>query len=154
VSSGSDAQQGRLSQSYGQEVLKLTSPSPPPPPAEGDHGRLAADYASAVLPTQAGQFQTVFEERFDGRQTGWPADSIGAVRRVASGWQLTTRSDGSFVAIGAPIPTPLHDVVVAATFAKIGGAPGGAFGLFVRDDGRAPRDGRSQVGRFYVAAVG
>jgi hypothetical protein len=59
-----------------------------------------------------------------------------------------------FVAIGAPIVDVLRDVVVGASFKKVGGPAGGGFGLIVRDQGPDPRDGESQAGRYYVLEVG
>jgi len=46
------------------------------------------------------------------------------------------------------------DVVVDAAFHKIGGPPGGGYGVIVRDQGPTARDGISQTGRYYVAEVG
>ena len=45
-------------------------------------------------------------------------------------------------------------MTVSATFHKVGGTPGGGYGLFVRDEGPGPRDGVDQGGRYYLAEVG
>ena len=54
------------------------------------------------------------------------------------------------MAIGAPGVGPLRDVVVTGTFRKVGGPPGGGYGLIVRDQAPGLRDGRNQAGSFYV----
>jgi hypothetical protein len=48
----------------------------------------------------------------------------------------------------------LQDVVVTASFRKVGGPAGGGYGIIVRDQGPAPRDGTNQQGRYYVLEVG
>jgi hypothetical protein len=48
----------------------------------------------------------------------------------------------------------LGDGTVAATFRKVGGPPGGGYGLILRDQGAFPRDGLSQGGRYYVFEAG
>ena len=45
-------------------------------------------------------------------------------------------------------------MLVTADFRKLGGPDGGGYGIIVRDQGRAPRDGSSQHGRYYVLEVG
>jgi hypothetical protein len=47
----------------------------------------------------------------------------------------------------------LRDVLVGATFCKLGGPAGGVYGLLLRDLGPGPRDGRNQAGRYYLAQV-
>lgn len=59
-----------------------------------------------------------------------------------------------FVAVGVPINRVLSDVVVSATFRKTGGPPGGGYGLIVRDQGPAPRDGVNQQMTAYVVEAG
>ncbi len=48
----------------------------------------------------------------------------------------------------------LTDGVVTASFRKVGGPPGGGYGIIVRDAGPGPRDGINQRGRYYVLEVG
>lgn len=64
------------------------------------------------------------------------------------------RVPGQFVAIRAPLNSPAPDVRLTGVFHKAGGPPGGGYGLVLRDQGPGPRDGRNQLGRFYVAEVG
>jgi signal peptidase I len=55
-------------------------------------------------------------------------------------WQhgrIATDDIGWFVARPAPLPIPVRDAVVSATFRKVGGAPGGSTGLIVRSSGPA-----------------
>jgi hypothetical protein len=68
--------------------------------------------------------------------------------------RLTADQPGKFVALGAPFGRDLRDVTVSATFRKVGGPPGGGYGLILRDQGPGPRDGQNQTGDFYVLGVG
>ena len=79
----------------------------------------------------------------------------GSTAWLARGaYHLLARHPGRFVAVGLPQLEPLRDVVVAGTFRKVGGPPGGGYGLIVRDQGPGPRDGVGQGGRYYVLEVG
>ena len=44
--------------------------------------------------------------------------------------------------------------MVSATFRKTGGPPGGGYGLVIRDQGPAPRDGVNQNDEAYVMEAG
>src|SRR5437016_6041240 len=119
-------------------------------------GRLGADYLSAVnefVNNPAAYFKVVVDERFDGAAPGWPNDPRAGVRLVPVGYRLTPPIDNQVLLIGAPVASSLRDVVVGATFRKLGEASGGVFGLFLRDLGPGPRDGRNQAGLYYVAQV-
>jgi hypothetical protein len=48
----------------------------------------------------------------------------------------------------------MRDVTVHARFRKVGGPPGGGYGIIVRDTGVNRRDGVSQEGRYYVFEAG
>ena len=62
--------------------------------------------------------------------------------------------DNNFLAIGAPVGSALRDVLVGATFRKLGGPAGSApTGCCCAIAGPAPRDGRNQTGRYYLAQV-
>jgi hypothetical protein len=76
------------------------------------------------------------------------------VWRAEGGLHLYAREPSRFVAVAAPIEATFRDVVVTATFRKVGGPPGGGYGLIVRDEGPGPRDGISQGGRYYVLEAG
>jgi hypothetical protein len=58
------------------------------------------------------------------------------------------------VAIDAPVTDAFHDGVLSATFEKIGGPPGGGYGLIVSDQGPEPHDGAFQGGHFVVFEAG
>jgi len=49
---------------------------------------------------------------------------------------------------------PLRDAVITARFRKLGGPPGGGYGVIVRDQAPLARDGVRQDGRYYVLEVG
>jgi hypothetical protein len=66
---------------------------------------------------------------------------------------LTPPIDNQVLVVGAPVESSLRDVLIGATFRKVGEASGGVFGLFLRDRGPGPRDGRNQAGYYYVAQV-
>jgi hypothetical protein len=48
----------------------------------------------------------------------------------------------------------MRDVAATAAFRKVGGPPGGGYGLIVRDQDPGRRDGVNQHGRFYVFEAG
>ena len=105
-------------------------------------------------PSRAAVFHTVFEEEFADGRHGWPNDPIATAWIADGGYRLFAREPGRFVAVGAPIAKVLGDVVVSGTFRKLGGPPGGGYGLIVRDQGPGSRDGINQGGRYYVLEVG
>jgi signal peptidase I len=93
----------------------------------------------------------------DGRvkdQSGWPTNQRGTASFDGNAYRLLSRQSARFVGVAAPIEGDLTDVFVSAAFHKIGGPPGGGYGIIARDEGPGPRDGVNQGGRFYVAAVG
>jgi hypothetical protein len=109
----------------------------PSPPADGNP--VATSTAGRVL----------FDQRF-GALPGWPNDSRGNAWFSNDGYHLFAREPGRFVALDRPV----RNVIVKATFRKMGGPPGGGYGLVVRDQGPGPRDGVNQAGRYYVLEVG
>jgi hypothetical protein len=84
----------------------------------------------------------------------WPNNPGGTAWFAGGEYHLFARQPGRFVAIGAPIAMPLRDVTVHARFRKVGGPPGGGYGIIVRDAGPGPRDGVSQQGHYYVLEAG
>jgi len=153
-------QHGRVSPDYAQVSLSLDAASlsldEDHSPPVGAAGRLGADYQQAVaelVNNPAAFFHVIADERFDSGAPGWPDDSVAGARLVPVGYRLTPPLDNQVLVIGAPGESSLRDVLVAATFRKLGGASGGVFGLFLRDHGPGPRDGRNQAGRYYVAQV-
>lgn len=111
----------------------------------------------AALPAEAAPTSlpaVLLDERFGPGTQGWPNDPHSTAAPVEGGYRLAARVTGRFVAVGAPLPAVVRDVVVSATFRKQGGPPGGGFGLLVRDRGPGPRDGVRQDGTFYVLAAG
>jgi hypothetical protein len=110
--------------------------------------------SSIPSPARPSSLRTIFEQVFSEVQPGWP-DNTRSTAWFADGlYRLFARQPGQFVAIGAPLAEPLQDAVVSATFRKLGGAPGGGYGLIVRDQGPGPRDGMNQTGSFYVLEIG
>ncbi|MDP8924842.1 MAG: DUF1080 domain-containing protein [Chloroflexota bacterium] len=96
----------------------------------------------------------LLDERFTDNQRGWPSDQQSTAWLADGGYRLFARQPGKFVAVGAPIAGRLRDVVMTATFRKVGGPPGGGYGLIIRDQGDGPRDGVAQGGRYYVLEAG
>src|SRR6185436_1924944 len=60
---------------------------------------------------------------------------------------------GRFVALAVPQTVPLENVLVALTYRKVAGPPGGGVGVILRDQEPGQRDGLNQNGRFYVLEV-
>ena len=104
---------------------------------------------TAPLPSS----RVLLDEGFADNRMRWPDDSHSTAWISGPGYRLAPREPGRFVAVSAPIPVPLGDVVVSATFHKLGGPPGGGYGLIVRDQHTSPGDGVAQGGQFYVLEV-
>jgi hypothetical protein len=102
----------------------------------------------------APSLRTVFDDRFVDNRNGWPHDPQSTARVADGAYRLTARTPGRFVAVGAPIAHVFHDLEVYGAFRKVGGPPGGGYGLIVRYQGSPPGDGVQQGGRYYVLEVG
>src|SRR5438270_467681 len=113
-----------------------------------------ADEPSERAPTAPLPLSRVLlDEGFSDNRMRWPDDSHSTAWISGPGYRLVPREPGRFVAVSAPIPVPVGDVVVSATFHKLGGPPGGGYGLIVRDQHTSPGDGVAQGGQFYVLEV-
>jgi hypothetical protein len=97
---------------------------------------------------------TIFEERFVDNANKWPTNLFGAAWLTSGSYRIAARETGRFVAIGAPIVELLQDVIVTASFRKVGGPAGGGYGIIVRDQAPVAQNGTSQDGRYYVLEVG
>jgi hypothetical protein len=106
------------------------------------------------VPLPSDEFRVLLDERFDANVRGWHDDSQGTAWLADGSYHLVPRDPGRFVAVGVPGTDDLQDVAVSAEFRKLGGPAGGGYGLIVRDQTSVARDGRSQVGRFYVFEIG
>jgi Domain of unknown function (DUF4388) len=104
-------------------------------------------------PASAGP-RVLLDERFADNGRHWLEDPRGSATLSSGTYRLTASKAGQFLAIGAPVVDILRDVVVGASFRKVGGPTGGGFGVIVRDQGPEARDGVSQGGRYYVLEVG
>jgi hypothetical protein len=69
-------------------------------------------------------------------------------------YRLDASQVGQFVAVSIPAARDLADTVVTGVFHKVGGPSGGGYGLILRDQNPEQRDGRNQLGRYYVFEVG
>jgi signal peptidase I len=129
-------------------VLTQVTPTGVPTPAPS--------VLPTAVPTSAAAPRMVLEERFGDNRRGWVHEPGGAVWLGEGGYHLRAREPGRFVAVGAPLPSgeALRDVVLAATFRKLGGPPGGGYGLIVRAEGLERSGGLHQGGRYYVLEVG
>jgi hypothetical protein len=137
-------------------ALVAAAPLPPtsiPPPTPSTTPILAAPVA-APLPPSAPEPRLLLDQRFVDKQPGWPDDQQSTAWFENGVYRLAPRAAGRHVAVGAPIPGVFRDVQASATFHKVGGPPGGGYGLILRDQGPGPRDGRDQGGRYYVLEIG
>jgi hypothetical protein len=103
------------------------------------------------LPVPTTAPRTLLDEHF---QRAWPNDPRGNAWFGAGAYTLLAREPGQFVAIRAPVADVPADVVVTGTFHKVGGPPGGGYGLIVRDQGVSAGNGVDQDGQYLVAAAG
>lgn len=124
-----------------------SAPTSVPPLAVGrpTAAPAAARPAAADLP---------FEETFTDNRSGWPDEPGGPAGFRGGGYRMVAQNPGQFVAVSAPLAASvLRDIQVTGAFRKVGGPPGGGYGLIVRSQG--PRlDGRAQTGQYYVFAAG
>jgi hypothetical protein len=97
---------------------------------------------------------TLLDEHFSSATSDWPTTGQGTAWLSDDSYQLATRDAGQFVAVSAPLVQVPSNVVVSATFHKVGGPAGGGYGIILRDQGPAAQDGLSQAGRYYVLEVG
>jgi LPXTG-site transpeptidase (sortase) family protein len=114
----------------------------------------AAPAAVQPAPARTAALRTVLDERFADNRRSWPSDPRATAWIADSAYRLFARQPSRFVAVGAPVAEPLRDVVVTGTFRKVGGPPGGGYGLIVRDRTPRRRDGVDQGGRYYVLEAG
>ena len=107
--------------------------------------------ASAGCVSAAARTPTAFDEQF---VQAWPDNPSATAWFASGGYHLYARTPAHFVAIRAPIADVPHDVLVSGTFHKVGGPPGGGYGLIFGDQGVGAGDGIDQDGQFVVAEVG
>jgi hypothetical protein len=96
----------------------------------------------------------VLDERFADNARGWPNNPQSTAWLADGGYQLFASESGKFVAIGVPSVPRLRNVTLTGSFRKVGGPPGGGYGLIVRDQEAGARDGLNQEGRYFVLEVG
>ena len=108
-------------------------------------------------PTASAPAQTLrmlLDEDFSDNRMSWPNASHSTAWLEGGEYRLAPRQAHQFVAVGAPLSTPLGDVIVSARFRKVGGPQGGGYGVVLRDQEPGSRDGVRQAGRYYVLEVG
>jgi hypothetical protein len=113
-----------------------------------------ATVAATAVPPAVTTLRSLIDERFADNQRNWPNDRQSTSWFADGAYRLMVRQPGEFVALGVPMAGRVRDPVVTATFRKIGGPPGGGYGLIVLDQGPGPRDGRGQEGIFHVLEAG
>lgn len=131
-------------------------PRPAVAPTAAPQALQAAPNASpratrAPAPTPAIGGPALVDTRFTDPQPGWPQNPPLAT--WADGAYRVTSRQNRFAALAAPLDGAPDDVIVSATLRKVGGPPGGGYGVIVRDQGPGPRDGLNQAGRYYVFEV-
>jgi hypothetical protein len=150
------------------EPIAIAAAPPPPattlPPAREHDPSDAYSPALVAVPnlesastgprTIQPQPRIILDELFDEYSRGWPNDMNATAWLTRDGYRFSARLASRFVAVGARLGRPVRDVIVTAIFRKVGGPPGGGYGVIVRDEGPGPRDGLSQSGRYYVLAAG
>ena len=79
---------------------------------------------------------------------------MSVARRPAAPLVFGPLNSGATFVAGSGISGASVNVIVNATFRKVGGPAGGGYGIIVRDQGPTAQDGVSQDGRYYVLEVG
>jgi hypothetical protein len=105
-------------------------------------------------PAMADQFRLMTDERFAAPALPWRSEPNSTSWLASGAYHLTPRDAGRFVALSVPGATNLGDVVVTGSFRKVEGPAGGGYGLIIRDQSPASRDGLAQDGRYYVFEIG
>jgi hypothetical protein len=99
--------------------------------------------------------QVLLSQTFAAPLAGWRNEPGGPAWFANGAYRLFALDPGRFVATGVPLAQPLGDAKLTAQFHKLGGPPGGGYGLIVRDQGTlVDRDGRNQNGQYLVVEVG
>jgi hypothetical protein len=110
----------------------------------------------AVVPPTTGIPRVLFAESMLSPLANWPDNPGGnAWFDADNAYHLYAREPGRFVATGVPLSQSVTNAMLTAQFRKVGGPPGGGYGLIVRHQGNASElDGRNQAGRYLVLEVG
>jgi hypothetical protein len=109
---------------------------------------------AAQQPQSSAAGRPLVDVRFaSGMPVGW-VDSAPYAAWSDGAYRLRAQQAARFVAVGTPVDPAPANVVVSATFRKTGGPPGGGYGLILRDQGPAPRDGINQALNAYVFETG
>jgi uncharacterized protein len=119
--------------------------------AEDTHPPATA--APTAPATGSESLSVVLDDTFAGPARAWPDRPQGTARYADGAYRLEPREPGHFVALDAPLARAFSGVSVWARFQKVGGPPGGGYGLVVADQG-ADLDGVRQDGQFVVLEVG
>jgi hypothetical protein len=139
-----------------QNSARPSQPQGATAPAVQQPNTITANPAQSPTTTQAAPAagQPLLDVRFaSGPGKGW-LDNPAVAAWSDGAYRLQARQPAKFVAIGAPLPQALSDVVISATFRKTGGPPGGGYGLVIRDQGPDPRDGANQTMNAFVLEAG
>jgi hypothetical protein len=112
------------------------------PNRAGDIRSTMVEAATSVTvspaPSVSGQpLPLVMDEHFAGTALGWPNNPLSTAWLADGGYHLAARQADQFVALGAPLVQRLWDVVVTATFRKVGGPPGRRLWLDRRSGARS-----------------
>lgn len=97
--------------------------------------------------------EVLLDEHFV-RTGAWPDDASSTAWVARDGYRLFARTPGKFVAIRSPLGDVPAEVTVESTIHKVGGPPGGGYGLILSDQRVGAGDGVDQTGQYVVAAVG
>jgi len=108
----------------------------------------------ATVPVPASELRLLMDQRFAPSTPLWPADPDATIWRGDGAYRLRASRPAHFVAVSIAGTDNIGDTIVTASFHKTGGPAGGGYGLIVRDQGPAPRDGENQLGHFYVFEAG
>ena len=133
-----------------QPTAAATTPPATAAPTAPPLGLPVASPAPVVL---VPGFHPVSDQMFTTKQPGW-TENGDLVHWADGAYHLNANNATRFVAVDANDATSLGPVAVAASFRKVGGPPGGGYGLILRDQSESPLNGDNQTGAFYVAEVG
>lgn len=135
------------------ERLVQTQPAVPVTTPAVRAPELIPTMAATPSPPPRPRLRILVDERFADPSSGWPHDPEGPAWYADGVYHLAVRQAERFVAVSAPLETPLRDVAITVVARKAGGPNWGGYGVIVRDQTAERRDGRQQDGRFLLFQV-
>ncbi|HLH21420.1 MAG TPA: DUF4388 domain-containing protein [Chloroflexota bacterium] len=136
-----------------QAVVGQTAESSASPGPDVTFGGASGESPPPAVATPGAPPRVLLDEQFASSPANWLNNPQSTAWLADGAYHLLARVPGQFVAVAAPVTPTAGDIAVSASLRKVGGPPGGGYGIILRDQGPGPRDGVNQQGTFYVLLV-